>query len=67
MESLRKNGGLMAPAKIRAKMLPLVQKYLKSEYGYVVMSHGSCLPQRLKHTYRVALVMQQRITSKALA
>lgn len=39
MESLRKNGGLMAPAKIRAKMLPLVQKYLKSEYGYVSKSH----------------------------
>lgn len=35
MESLRSNGGFMTAAKIKAKMLPLVLKQLKSEYGWI--------------------------------
>ena len=35
MESLRKDGGFMTAAKIKAKMLPLVLKQLKSEYGWI--------------------------------
>lgn len=35
MESLRTNGGFMTAAKIKGKMLPLVLKQLKSEYGWI--------------------------------
>jgi hypothetical protein len=35
MESLRTGGGFMTPQKIKAKMLPLVVKQLKSEYGWI--------------------------------